>query len=143
MTTEMIRDLSVLGHMLDYCIDIDDAIKQYGNDFKAFSDNRTFKHAVSMCIMQIGELINKLSKDFQGKHSEIEWRNIRGIRNFFAHGYWEMNEEKIWDTVQNNISDIKKLCTEVLNENKDLIDVCSFGPDEEKLNFEDVEDMEL
>lgn len=143
MTTETIRDLSVLGHMLDYCIDIENTIKEYGNDFKTFSENRIFKHAVSMCIMQIGELVNSLSRDFQENHSEIAWREIRKMRNFFAHGYWEMNEKKIWESAQKNIPYIKNLCAKVLNENKDLIDVCSFGLDEEKLSFEDLEDMEL
>ena len=143
MTTETIRDLSVLGHMLDYCIDIENTINEYGNDFAIFSNNRIFKHAVSMCIMQIGELVNSLSQNFQANHPEIAWREIRKMRNFFAHGYWEMNEKKIWKSAQDNIPYIKNLCVKVLNENKDLIDVCSFGLDEEKLNFEDLEDFEL
>lgn len=141
MTTGLIRDLSILGHMLDYCHDIEDAVNQYGNDINIFLNNRTYKNAVSMCIMQIGELTNKLSKEFKNDNPDIHWKEIVGMRNHFAHGYWEMNSQKIWDSVQ-QIPEVERLCATILEENKDLIDTNLFGITEEKTEIID-EDLEL
>jgi uncharacterized protein with HEPN domain len=38
--------------------------------------------------------------EFPDQHAEIPWRNIRGMRNRIAHGYFDINLEVVWDTVQ-------------------------------------------
>jgi hypothetical protein len=32
-------------------------------------------------------------------HPQIPWRNMRGMRNRIAHGYFEINLKVVWDTV--------------------------------------------
>lgn len=38
-----------------------------------------------MCVIQIGELAGNISEDFREKHTEIPWRQLRGLRNIYAH----------------------------------------------------------
>lgn len=38
--------------------------------------------------------------DFTQQHPEIPWRSMRNMRNRMAHGYFEINLDVVWDTVQ-------------------------------------------
>jgi uncharacterized protein with HEPN domain len=67
-------------------------------DFLA--DKRT-QQAVIMSM--VGEVVTKVMDrypEFSDQHSEIPWRSIRGMRNRFAHGYFDINLDVVWDTVQ-------------------------------------------
>jgi uncharacterized protein with HEPN domain len=44
------------------------------------------------------QIINEYP-DFVDAHPEIPWREMRGIRNRMAHGYFELDPTIIWDTV--------------------------------------------
>lgn len=67
-------------------------------------------NAVAMCLMQIGELTNKLSQEFKDDHKEIPWRAIRGMRNMIAHEYGNIDEETVWETAENGTNDLKRFC---------------------------------
>jgi uncharacterized protein with HEPN domain len=38
--------------------------------------------------------------DFIKAHSEVPWRSMRGMRNRIADGYFDINLDVVWDTVQ-------------------------------------------
>lgn len=40
-----------------------------------------------MCILQIGELSGYLSEDFKEIYSDVSWESIKGMGNFMAHRY--------------------------------------------------------
>ena len=69
-------------------------------DFPA--DKRT-QQAVILNIVIIGEAATKLLADhaeFLGRHPRVPWRNMKGMRNRIAHGYFEINLDTVWETVQ-------------------------------------------
>lgn len=37
---------------------------------------------------------------FTGTHTGIPWRSMRNMRNRMAHGYFDINLDVVWDTVQ-------------------------------------------
>jgi uncharacterized protein with HEPN domain len=66
------------------------------------SDKRT-QQAVIMSLIIIGEAATKVMDayaDFTRAHSEVPWRSMRGMRNRIAHGYFDINLDVVWDTVQ-------------------------------------------
>lgn len=70
------------------------------DDFLA--DKRT-QHAVIMSIIILGEAATKAMDnyaDFTQAHPEVPWRSMRGMRNRIAHGYFDINLDVVWDTVQ-------------------------------------------
>ena len=69
-------------------------------------DAKTYD-ACMMDFIVIGELVWKLSTEFQEKHSHIEWYKIRAFRNFAAHEYFEIDPEKVWEIIQNKIPELK------------------------------------
>ena len=73
-------------------------------------DKRT-QNAVIMSIIIIGEAATKVLGDyaeFAQTHSEIPWRSMRGMRNRIAHGYFDINLDMVWDTVQIALPELLK-----------------------------------
>jgi uncharacterized protein with HEPN domain len=69
---------------------------------RTFLDDRKTQQAVIYNIMIIGEAATQLINeypDFVATHPDIPWREMRGIRNRMAHGYYELDLTIIWDTV--------------------------------------------
>ncbi len=65
-------------------------------------DKRT-QAAVVMNLIVIGEAATKVMDkfpEFASAHGDISWRSLRGMCNRLAHGYFDINLEVVWDTVQ-------------------------------------------
>lgn len=102
------RNLTVLLHMKEYCEQIDKAFEIFGKNIEDFNTNAVFRNAISMPIFQIGELANHLTKDYiETTQNDINWNEIRGMRNRFAHGYYDMDYSIVFDTAINDIPAIK------------------------------------
>ena len=104
-------DYQRLLHIQKYCDDIAGFIVRFGNDFETFCTDRAFNNAVSMCVLQIGELSNGLSHEFRDEtKGEMPWGMIRGMRNWIAHAYAEMDESIVWETASNDIPSLRDFC---------------------------------
>ena len=76
------------------------AIRSYLPESKqAFMDDSLIQDAVLMRVMALGEEISHLSEDFMSKYPGQNWHKIVGLRNRIAHGYFEVDQEVIWDTL--------------------------------------------
>ena len=56
-----------------------------------------------MSLIIIGEAATKVMdvySEFAQEHQEVPWRNMRGMRNRIAHGYFDINLDVVWETVQ-------------------------------------------
>ena len=70
-----------------------------------------------MCILQIGELANGLSEEFREEtKGEMPWGMIRGMRNWIAHAYAEMDEFIVWETATNDIPRLFAFCNRKIEE---------------------------
>ena len=56
----------------------------------------------------IGEAANNLSEDFQGEHPDIPWERIIGMRNQLIHGYFTLDLQIVWDTLQKDVPKLKE-----------------------------------
>lgn len=63
------------------------------------------------CIKQmeiIGEASNHISVVFKTKFSDIEWAQIVGMRNVFAHEYFGIDSTLVWEIIKNDIPELKE-----------------------------------
>lgn len=68
-----------------------------------FLTDRRTQSAVVMSLVVIGEAATKVMDrypEFADRHPDVPWRSMRGMRNRIAHGYFEINLDVVWDTVQ-------------------------------------------
>ncbi len=74
------------------------------------SDRRT-QQAIVMSLIIIGEAVAKVMDgygEFVHRHGQIPWRNMRGMRNRIAHGYFDINLNVVWETVQVALPELLK-----------------------------------
>ena len=73
-------------------------------------DKKT-QQAVIYNILILGEAATQIINehhDFVSAHPEIPWREMRGIRNRMAHGYFELNLDIIWETANIALEPLSK-----------------------------------
>ncbi len=82
-----------------------------GLDKKDFLKDKRTQQAVIMSLIIIGEAATKVMDsypEFVQLHSEVPWQSMRGMRNRIAHGYFEINLDVVWDTVQTALPKLLK-----------------------------------
>ena len=64
-----------------------------------FVDDEKLKRAVSMTVINIGELIKNVTEDTRKEYSNIPWKAIAGMRDIAAHKYQTLKMEDVYNTV--------------------------------------------
>lgn len=104
-------DLDRLEEMLFHCKRALRTLERIHRDKQTFLDDYDMYNSISMSIFQIGEAANHLSADFkQQTESELPWQDIVGMRNWIGHGYGDVKDEILWDTVNGDISPVEAFC---------------------------------
>ena len=104
------RDLEQLFVILHYCERLDASLEHFGISFESFASNTVFQDSCSLCIIQIGEAVNRLSDDFTLAHPEIDWKRIYGMRCHLVHGYEMFDAEIVWDAIERCIPPLRAFC---------------------------------
>lgn len=74
-----------------------------GLDKKDFLADKRTQQAVIMSLVIIGEAATKVMDgyaEFTRAHANVPWRSMRNMRNRMAHGYFDINLDVVWDTVE-------------------------------------------
>ena len=73
--------------------------------------------ASSMLIEAIGEGVTKISHRLPGflekEKPEVEWQQIKGMRNRIAHGYFDIDAEHVFTIVKSDIAPLKDALTDL------------------------------
>ncbi len=104
------KNQNIINHIYDYCQQIDMTVKHFGDDFEIFDNNRIYQNAISLCILQIGELVGLLSEEYKTTNSQIPWKQIKQMRNIVAHRYGTVDNTITWDVIQNDIPKLREFC---------------------------------
>lgn len=109
------RDKQLLYHIRKNCRSIQKYHERFGDSFDIFIKDDAYRNAVSMCILQIGELAKGLSDEFIAESKEdVFWRPIKGMRDILAHNYIKADMEIIWDTSKDNVNDLLEKCNKYI-----------------------------
>ena len=108
------RDRDIIEHILRYCNQVETAHADFGHSKDRFVESTTYQNAVSMCILQIGELVGRLTDDFKTANVDIPWHKIRGMRNYVAHEYGSIDFEIVWFASTKSIPELQTFCENYL-----------------------------
>ena len=106
------RDNDQLGIILRYCARIDAAVERFGHSYETFAQDIPYQDSCSLCIIQIGEAVHRLSDEFKRAHPEMDWRRIYGMRCHLVHGYEAFDAEIAWDALETCIPPLRAFCEE-------------------------------
>jgi uncharacterized protein with HEPN domain len=75
-------------------------------------DDQILVLALIKCVEIIGEAANKVSDECRKELTAIPWADIVGMRHRLIHGYFDINLDIVWRTVEQElpelISELKK-----------------------------------
>lgn len=110
------RNISILEHILSYCEQIEQTVDRFGNDYTVFASDVIYRSAVALCILQIGELVGKLTDEFRAANPGVPWRQIRAMRNIVAPQYGTVDAETTWEVITEDIPDLRQYCQAIIDE---------------------------
>ena len=113
------RNIVVLKKIVKYSSEISGTIERFELDFDKFKNDYVMKNAISMCILQIGELPGNLTDEFKAEYGKMKWRDMVAVRNRTAHGYGSMDIEVIWDIATTDIPELKQYCENIIEEKEE------------------------
>ena len=65
--------------------------------------DRKLSLAVVRLLEIIGEAANGLSSEFKLSRTDLPWTGIIGMRNRLIHGYFDLNLDIVWQTIQEDL----------------------------------------
>ncbi len=83
-------------------------------DFSAWGSDRKTIDAVVRNFGIIGEAANHIPPEIQSRFPDIPWSQMRGIRNVLIHEYFGVDEEVLWETVQNDLPALQEKLNRLL-----------------------------
>lgn len=103
----MDKDKAYIFHMLDEIANIEQFLVGIDLDM-LIKDIKTSK-AIERSLEIIGEAAKNLSEEFKENNKEIPWRDVAGLRDKIIHHYFDVDYKTIWDIVQNNLPELKRV----------------------------------
>jgi uncharacterized protein with HEPN domain len=95
------EDLIRIRHMLDA---IKEALAFSKNKSRDDLDNhRMLTLAIIKELEIIGEAASKITPEFKATQSHIPWLDIVGMRNRLTHGYFDVDLDLVWTTMQEDL----------------------------------------
>lgn len=108
------KTVTILEHVINYCDQIQEAIDEFNLTVGKIHKSHPCRNSIAMPLMQIGELVKKLSMDFRNKYPEVPWKEIAGARDYYAHGYQTMDPEMIWASAIHDTPMLKDFCQNII-----------------------------
>jgi uncharacterized protein with HEPN domain len=75
---------------------------------KEFLANSLVQSGVLHQLIIMGEAVKLLSPQFRKDHPQIPWKLIAGMRDRITHGYFEVDLNEVWNTIENDLPELIK-----------------------------------
>ena len=114
----MSRDPQRLPDYLGHILEAIERIQHYVDDMDelGFLGSKLVQDAVIRNLEVIGEAsrnIERVHPEFAAAHPELPLALANDMRNALAHGYFKVDLEIVWKTIQSNLPDLHAQITEV------------------------------
>ena len=102
-----------LGHIRDAIV----KIEKYATTTSraGLESNDMAYDAIVREIEIMGEATKHLSENFRDLEQGIPWNLIVATRNKLIHEYTDVNLDQVWDTIQNDLPELKQVIEKYLN----------------------------
>ncbi len=105
-----------LHHMLDSANEALSFAK--GKNRSDLNDDRKLTLALVKCIEIIGEAATKVTPETRGKCPGIPWEEIITMRHRLIHGYFDIDLDRVWDTMTDDLPPLVKQLSFILKNQK-------------------------
>lgn len=113
---EKVKDRGRLEHIQTAIKQLLTYKNQYGLD--DIRNNPVIFYGFAKLVEIIGEAVYMLTKEYREAHSEVNWRQIEGMRHVLVHGYYTISPATLWETIEYDIPELKPVIDKLLAEYK-------------------------
>jgi len=100
------KNLVRLRHIIDA---VNDVIRlSFGKKRTDLESDQMFGLAMVRLIEIIGEAANSIDSDFRSNYPGIPWSQMIATRNRLIHGYYEVENDLIWEIINKDMPDLQK-----------------------------------
>ncbi len=85
-----------------------------GKTYEEFKNTKIVRDAVYRNFEIIGEAANRLTTEFIENHSSVNWHKVIGLRNRIIHAYFDIDDDIIWNIIQNDLPILKEQVQKIL-----------------------------
>jgi uncharacterized protein with HEPN domain len=103
-----------LRHMLDAARDALSFAE--GRHREDLGSDRQLVMAVVKCVEIIGEAASRVSPQVQAETPEIPWRDMTDMRHRLVHGYYDINLDIVWSTLQEDLPPLAETLRGIVDE---------------------------
>ena len=113
---EFMYDKSLVKEIVEQIIEAIETVQercsyaQCQDDFMDTKEGQEKLDSICMKLIAVGESLKNVDhitdKKLLENYPEIEWKKIKGIRDFISHHYFDLDAEVIFSICQNNIDDL-------------------------------------
>ncbi len=87
--------------------------------YEDFISDEDLKRSFVRSLEVIGEATKNLPQDFRNKHTQVQWKDIAGLRDVLIHRYFGVDYKSVWDIIKNKIPELKRQIEKILSEAED------------------------
>ena len=111
----MRNDLSRLGDVLRA---IDRILEEIPTARDAFDGDAKLQVWVLYHLQIVGEAVRGLSNDFRNRFPDPVWSKAIGLRNILVHHYFDLDQDVIWQVVQQDLPPFREKVVAILDGQK-------------------------
>jgi uncharacterized protein with HEPN domain len=112
----------------DYLLYLEDILESCGKivryteqlSFDQFLEDEQTYDAVVRNLEIIGEAAKNVPENVRLRYPDIEWRKIAGLRDIIAHEYFGVDDDILWDIIQNKIRSLQAEVRSVVESQKSV-----------------------
>lgn len=64
----------------------------------------------------IGEACRAIPEEFRGRHPDVPWKRIIGMRHILVHHYFEIDVDLVWSVLEKELPDMAAAIRKILAE---------------------------
>jgi uncharacterized protein with HEPN domain len=117
--TLILESLEQLEELLESLLEATASITDV-NELLKSADGMLRLNGICMNFLVIGEEFKKIDrysdKQLLPQYPEIQWKNVIGLRDRIAHGYFEIDTDVIFDTLHNDMPPLLSVVKLMIND---------------------------
>jgi uncharacterized protein with HEPN domain len=91
-----------------------------GKQRKDLDSDRMLTLSIIKAIEMIGEAASKVKEESRNLHPEVPWSSIIAMRNRLIHVYFDVNLDRVWDTITDDLPPLIAILETVMSKEKEI-----------------------
>jgi uncharacterized protein with HEPN domain len=103
-----------VAHMLDVCQQALELAESKTRE--DYNQDLALRLALTHLIQVIGEAAQHVEAGFRFEHEQVPWREVIGMRHRIVHDYLNVDEDIIWEVVQQDLPQLASQLKQIVPE---------------------------